>query len=534
MSSILRYLPAWSARLLPRSVSASLWPSPESVAFTLPDEIWTLIAMELEFKDVFNVRLVCRYLNGICGGSVLWRHMFLSQLGNQIPKPFFLPKPLNASSAVDIETAIRSWTLGWTPTNLLQHYTRQVNRAGLGGQDLSYNSVIMTPGGRWVVAASTEGSIWWFDLSDGWTSTSYVEPRILIPSDTDDNVEGPVQIKIAADFFSEESLGAFNSKGHPHQLSRFNIVIMARSANRSSSPTTHVGIWRVFASQESGLSLGECLSSYEETGSVKLTDVSLYGSAVAYGMDSGGARGIICVIIVEWEEANGKTMDDEIVRRYIPFIPTLKVMLLPGDNIFLVHVFSSAGLYNWREDCEPSTLHPSEQEHAKAVTPIWAYGDDNSDSEGSESSEDSVAPVRYWAMVDPLVLSNTIHLVLPTPDEIYGLTIPLGDPGGDAIESQSLLKGRYGGSHHGCMFFGHRHAVGTRDWGVTVFAAHYQWSSPESDDADDSSITTRFKEVSLPEELRDGLYRILYDQFSQRIVITDGKAFQFVTLQNTP
>jgi hypothetical protein len=137
-------------------------------------------------------------------------------------------------------------------------------------------------------------------------------------------------------------------------------------------------------------------------------------------------------------------------------------------------------------------------------------------------------------MVDPLVLSNTIHLVLPTPGEIYGLTIPLGNPGGDAIESQSLLKGRFGGSHPRRMFFGHRHAVGTRDWGVTAFAAHYQWSSPESSDADDSSITTSFKEVGLPGELKEGLYRILYDQFSQRIVITNRRVSRFVTLQNTP
>ena len=137
-------------------------------------------------------------------------------------------------------------------------------------------------------------------------------------------------------------------------------------------------------------------------------------------------------------------------------------------------------------------------------------------------------------MVDPLVLSNAIHLVLPTPNEIYGLMVPLGNPGGDAIESQSLLKGRFGGSHPRRMYFGHRHAIGTRDWGVTVFAAHYQWSSPESSDVGDSGITTCFKEVSLPEELGKGLYRILYDQFSQRIVITDGSVSRFVTLQNTP
>ena len=266
---------------------------------------------------------VCRYLNGICASSALWRHMFLRLLGNQIPKPFLLPKPLDDSSAADLETAIRTWDLGWTPTTVLQHYTRQVDWADLGGQKLPLTSVVMTPGGRWVIAASAEGSVWWFDLSNEWTSTSHIEPHVLIKSNSpaSDDIEGTIQIEVAADFSSEESLGAFDSAGHSHHLSQFNIAIMTRSANRSSAPTTHVSIWRVHASREAGLSLGECLSSYEEVGSVKLTDVSLHGSAIAYGMDAGGIRGIICVIIVEWEEANGKTEADEIVRRYIPFYP---------------------------------------------------------------------------------------------------------------------------------------------------------------------------------------------------------------------
>ena len=214
--------------------------------------------------------------------------------------------------------------------------------------------------------------------------------------------------------------------------------------------------------------------------------------------------------------------------------------LLPGDNILLVHAERSADLYNWREDCEPSTLHPSEQDQAKVVTSTWEYGDkgsngeEGSDGEGSESSEYGPAPVQDGAMVDPLVFSGAIHLVMPTPDEIYGMLIPLGDRPGGAIESQSLLQGRFRGSHHGRMLFGHHHAVGTRDSGVTVFAAHYRWSPPESDEADDSNITAHFKEVTLPPELRNGLYRILYDQFSQRTVIMDGKVSQFVTLQNAP
>lgn len=259
-------------------------------------------------------------MKNICASRMVWRHIFLKSLGNYLPKPFFLPKPLKKTSSEDIESAIRGWISGWTPSTPLQHFIRHVDRAKLGGEKLLLETVIVAPGGRWAIAGSTTGSVWWFDLSDDWTSTSPIEPRILINSTLNESETtlDPHQVKIAADFSSNESLG---SSDDTHHLSQFNVAVVVCPTEPSSPSPARVGVWRVQVIERpgnSGLKVEGCLSAYTEAGTAMLTDFSILGSTLAYGVDTKGG----CVVIVDWAEANGKTADDEIVRRYIPLYPT--------------------------------------------------------------------------------------------------------------------------------------------------------------------------------------------------------------------
>lgn len=260
-------------------------------------------------------------MRDICATRAIWRRLFLRALGSEIPTPFFLPQPLKEISAKSIEKSMRAWRLGWVPTVPLPHFNRRVNKLALKGQHLDIQSFLLVPGGRWAIATSSTGSIFWFDLSDDWTSTEPLEPRILIPSSmltADEASEERLLVKFAIDFSSEEALG---SSIHDHYLSRFNIAVVTLPSERSPSSSARVGVWRINVSEESdGLVLGDCLSTYAETGGAVFTDVSLHGTTIAYGMDSGNFD-VVCVVIVEWADANESTRDGEIMRRYIPSHP---------------------------------------------------------------------------------------------------------------------------------------------------------------------------------------------------------------------
>lgn len=100
-------------------------------------------------------------------------------------------------------------------------------------------------------------------------------------------------------------------------------------------------------------------------------------------------------------------------------------MLLPGDRIFLVHQCHFIDIFNWRKDCQPSTLDPPEQEDVEGVDPVWTL----------EDEDFGLGAVQRKAMAEPLIMSDAIHLVLPTPREIFGITVPLDDSDGGSIQS---------------------------------------------------------------------------------------------------
>lgn len=202
-------------------------------------------------------------------------------------------------------------------------------------------------------------------------------------------------------------------------------------------------------------------------------------------------------------------------------------MLVPGDRIFLVHEGLHTNIFNWRKDCPLSKLSPSELQDADDVEPVWTQ----------EDEDDTLGPVLEKSMAYPLIISNVIHLVVPTSHEVFGVTIPLDDYDGDSIKTESLFKAEFDGTE-GSKLFGHHHAVGTRDLGTTIFAAHYPWqlADSESFDGQAANSTALFTELTLPEGVlrkRLGPFRVLYDLFSRRVIVVNDKdVSQFVTLQN--
>lgn len=163
-----------------------------------------------------------------------------------------------------------------------------------------------------MLAGYADGSVWCFDLGEHWASVDQLQPQLLVPSSFPEELEKDLQIKISADFLSDEALGA--SIG-AYTLLQFNLAVATWPSGEDTLPT-RIGVWRVCLRSEAGttmLDLGESLSSFKEVGAEVLC-LSLYGSSVGYCI----AHHSRFIAITDWAEADGKQHDDGLFRWYIP------------------------------------------------------------------------------------------------------------------------------------------------------------------------------------------------------------------------
>lgn len=186
----------------------------------------------------------------------------------------------------------------------------------LAAAEVDFSTMLIAPGGRWVILGRGDGSVWCIDLTDDWQTSRDVEPRLLIPSSLPTSVAAGKrnQIRIAIDVYSEESL---ESSADVRHLTQFNLAVASCARNPQASNASHachIAIWRVTLSREEGLRQGDRLALFTDAATKNLRSVSLCGPAVAYAID---ARPLNCVVIVNWMDAHGKNQTDPFVRRYI-------------------------------------------------------------------------------------------------------------------------------------------------------------------------------------------------------------------------
>ncbi|KAF6754766.1 hypothetical protein DFP72DRAFT_898703 [Ephemerocybe angulata] len=490
---------------------------------SLPDELLTLIVAELDLKDLMTIRRVCRSLRTASSSRVAWRSVYLRCLGESLPRPFFLPKPIKECSAEEIEYSLRRWHSEWPPAGVMH----QVKRSIVNGPPKSYahpHSMVVTPGGRWVLTGYADGSVWCFDLSDNLASTADVEPFLLLsPTHTGVSVSKPnVQVHIAIDYASDEAAGRASET---HHLTRFNMAVVTCPFDyRLTGAYTHIDIWRVHLpgdkeiahTETPQLVLGDHLSSFKDSGSGKLLSCSLYEKVVAYSMKSPSK----CTVIVEWTEANGKNEDQGAQRWYIPEKTSMNILLLPGDRILTTHMAGTICLYNWRLDCPSSTLSPANQE-LEYVPPPWARGE-------LENICDGAIPPFFIAR-------NTIRLLVPTANELFALTIPKEGHDPSMITFESLVEG-YSGVLDLTLGFGYDRGAGVVCEGSDIlFFTRYRWrgDSPlliEERHRHESTFTEY--DVTDPDLQNAG--RVLYDQFSNRFFVFDDSVSYVLTLVNSP
>lgn len=107
-----------------------------------------------------------RYFHVLGKSCPVWCGLFLRSLGQALPKPFFLPKPIGECTAKDLEYAFRTWYTGWNPAVPLRPTICPVVAGKLSAHEVDFNAVLTAPGGRWVTMGCRDGSVWCIDLAD--------------------------------------------------------------------------------------------------------------------------------------------------------------------------------------------------------------------------------------------------------------------------------------------------------------------------------------------------------------------------------
>ncbi|KAH6911983.1 hypothetical protein BKA70DRAFT_1535014 [Coprinopsis sp. MPI-PUGE-AT-0042] len=476
---------------------------------TLPEELIAKLMMDLDMKSLVRLRATCRALDRISRGPQIWHRLFLLNLGTTIPRPFFLSQPLHDCSAHDIESDLQRWETGWgsATRQLIFHHLELDNEDAKRHPSILQTHCLL-PGGRWLIVGYEDGSVWSLDLLEHNRSSGTVTRRLLIPSPFrgTDRDGSRMQLQISVDFSSDEALGDSVSTYH---LQRFNIAVIAcpRPCRLTS---TRVDIWRVHIPSGSnragvGLCLGKHLCSFVEVGIITINDCSLLGPALAYSLETRRAK---CVVVVRWLEANGKC-ESSLERRYLPQLALDRIILIPGGHLFAVNADHAVYVYDWAKTFPASTLQPHEQQFPR-VPYLWR------DEEHLRNS---------LAISPPMVINDTIHIVVQCSESLSGYLIPVAS-GSKPIVKTRLMRGRYGLCH--AQAYGYHKGLGFS--GLECFtSSEYSWPG-EPVSAEKRPISFYSHPVKRLDFLRG---RLLFDQCSGCVVLTDHYASQLVFISFT-
>ncbi|KAJ3541771.1 hypothetical protein NMY22_g3765 [Coprinellus aureogranulatus] len=503
---------------------------------SLPHELLTLILAELALDDILSVRVTCHSLHKASQSLQLWHHVFHRSLGQTIAEPFFLPKPLPLCSPHDIERALRRWDAPWLPADDVQVVRRDVETASLKIPRFQPDTLAIAPGGRWALVGQSDGSIWYFDLSEDWTHDGLLEPHLLVPSPLPPGRTPPVfrgarnSVTLSVDWVSQEALGP--SLG-VHHLTQFRIAVLAPELKKRGHRC--VGVWDVHVQDATGgpeLCLGECLSSFE----IPIPDKPrqprgcLYGATLAYNIFDAAA------FVLDWRDANGRGKTDEpVLGRWIPQDPSsdilfnfiISIHLLPGNRVLLGYESCSAefSLHNWEQDYPLLSVY--DLHTPVEFSPVWHF---------TSPSEAVHVAVQY-----PVIMRDNIQLVLPTRHYIYGLTVRMDDYSLEGVRLDPLLNATVDNIFPAGFQLNRGVGIRARNHTKDLYYATYSWTgkydcSGNAPSVDRASPRSGVLAIDSPlRELGDKFGtsspgKCLLDMFSNRVVVPNGDVTQFYTI----
>ncbi|KAF5317618.1 hypothetical protein D9611_014863 [Ephemerocybe angulata] len=195
--------------------------------------------------------------------------------------------------------------------------------------------------GQFAIAGMTDGSVWAYNLFDDPASSSTVRAKLLVRAPFPS--QNRMQLHLAMDYVSDEALG--DTRGI-YCLSQFNLAVIALPrAPPNGLRIANISVWRICISRPGNagtsgrheINLGGRLASFMVMADAGFFGLSLYGKAIAYGLFF--PLGSRCTVIAQWQDANGKKEHDEFLRWYIQDTLPMKRSYPGGQRVRHFHFF---------------------------------------------------------------------------------------------------------------------------------------------------------------------------------------------------
>ncbi|KAH0589874.1 hypothetical protein H2248_000065 [Termitomyces sp. 'cryptogamus'] len=147
---------------LPSSlIDAWPWKAKSRLRFSaLPSEVLAEILKHVHWRDLLMMRQVCKQLNDVSRTRAVWTSQYQSYLAE---KKFRLAaeEPNDLYSSAELE----SWVLQRRSADKEWEITNPVRERSIFLDHETY-TLTMVPGGRWLLAALSDGSVLCYDLED--------------------------------------------------------------------------------------------------------------------------------------------------------------------------------------------------------------------------------------------------------------------------------------------------------------------------------------------------------------------------------
>ncbi|KAH0589861.1 hypothetical protein H2248_000053 [Termitomyces sp. 'cryptogamus'] len=154
-------------------INAWPWKAKSRLRFSaLPSEVLAEILKHVHWHDLLMVRQVCKQLNDVSRTRAVWTSQYQSYLAE---KEFRLAAeaPIDMYSSAELE----SWVLQRRSADKEWEITNPVRERSIFLDYKTY-TLTMVPGGRWLLAALSDGSVLCYDLEDpNMRSTVLTPPR---------------------------------------------------------------------------------------------------------------------------------------------------------------------------------------------------------------------------------------------------------------------------------------------------------------------------------------------------------------------
>ena len=471
----------------------------------------------------------CVLLQRLSRSRGVWHTILLRALNTTIPCPFLLPRPLAECAAQDLEDAFVRWHGPWRATDApqtIESVSSRIDLNVLAGREVCIESMMMTPGGRWVLLADDRGAVYYIDLDE---IPGELAPKLLIPPPMEPIRK--VTVRMAIDTTSA------GDAPHYH-LTNFTLAVFITSSKRHACPT-HVEVWRTEVGSTGpgntkvALQPAERLSSFKDQLYKTLHSCDILGDTLAYAVAGGFDRR---AIIVDWKESNGKDPDElqrSCIERLTPNVGK-EPIFLEQFNLTLLSSFQHllllphARIIGRFEQGDWLCLHDYPPPHAPAPQPshrpLW------------EDSELGRFPTRphLFRMGEELRL-----VVGQSRDSTRSLIIPV-DP----------TKANYHAKWEDCdendtwdsegvqrlpaLALGYRKGVGLyyycQKW--EVYLSHFGWGR-DGGETGKSGVRgkTNIARVSGMDARREGERLIVFfDEFSHRVVVFERKMDRYISL----